>query len=59
VRFASVYRNFQDPEEFYHEFRELAERQTAREMRRQHYELPLDSAPGGEPAATDAADGTD
>jgi transcriptional repressor NrdR len=49
VRFASVYRNFQDPEEFYHEFRELAERQTERELRQQHYELPLEAgeAPGG------------
>ena len=41
-RFASVYRDFQDPEEFYHEFRELADRQKAHEMRRFQAELPLE-----------------
>ena len=45
VRFASVYRNFQDPEEFYHEFRDLADRQAQREMHRAHYELPLEPPP--------------
>ena len=54
VRFASVYRNFQDPEEFYHEFRDLADRQAQREMRRAHYELPLDPPAAEGPAATDA-----
>ncbi|HEY0016665.1 MAG TPA: transcriptional regulator NrdR [Longimicrobium sp.] len=55
VRFASVYRNFQDPEEFYHEFRDLADRQAQREMRHAHYELPLDPPAGAEgpPAGTD------
>ena len=57
VRFASVYRNFQDPEEFYQEFRDLADRQAAREMRRQHYELPLDAAADDGPP--DPADGTE
>lgn len=47
VRFASVYRDFQDPEEFYQEFRELADRQAEREMRRQHYELPLGESDEG------------
>ena len=56
VRFASVYRNFQDPEEFYAEFRELADRQAAREMRRQHYELPLDPDAPADGAAADATD---
>ena len=56
VRFASVYRNFQDPEEFYAEFRELADRQAAREMRRQHYELPLDPDAPADAAAADATD---
>ena len=46
VRFASVYRDFQDPEEFYQEFRELADRQKAREMRRFQAELPLEAAAG-------------
>jgi transcriptional repressor NrdR len=48
VRFASVYRNFQDPEEFYHEFRDLADRQAQREMHRAHYELPLEPPPAPE-----------
>ena len=56
VRFASVYRNFQDPEEFYAEFRELADRQAAREMRRQHYELPLDPDAPADAAAADPVD---
>ena len=48
VRFASVYRDFQDPEEFLHEFRDLAERQAERDLRQAHYELPLDPAPADE-----------
>ena len=56
VRFASVYRNFQDPEEFYQEFRELADRQAEREMSRQHYELPLES---GEPGGDDGHEGSE
>jgi transcriptional repressor NrdR len=45
VRFASVYRNFQDAEEFYQELRELAEREAQAEVRRFQAELPLQ---GGE-----------
>ena len=52
VRFASVYRDFQDPEEFYAEFRDLADRAAQREMRRFQAELPLDPDEGpGVPAA--------
>lgn len=40
VRFASVYRDFQDPEEFVHEFQELRDRQARREIRRHQPELP-------------------
>jgi transcriptional repressor NrdR len=45
VRFASVYRNFQDAEEFYDELRELAAREAQAEVRRFQAELPL---PGSE-----------
>lgn len=41
VRFASVYRNFQDLTEFYEELRELDERSAQRELRRYQEELPL------------------
>src|SRR5688572_5788363 len=41
VRFASVYRNFQDAEEFYQELKELAEREAQAEVRRFQAELPL------------------
>jgi transcriptional repressor NrdR len=41
VRFASVYRNFQDPEEFMAELQDLAERRTQTEVRRYQRELPL------------------
>ena len=41
VRFASVYRDFQDAEEFYQELRELAEREAQAEVRRFQAELPL------------------
>jgi transcriptional repressor NrdR len=44
VRFASVYRNFQDAEEFYDELRELAEREAQAEVRRFQAELPLAGA---------------
>jgi transcriptional repressor NrdR len=42
VRFASVYRNFQDPEEFLLEFRDLRDKQTRREYRKvqPEFELP-------------------
>jgi transcriptional repressor NrdR len=53
VRFASVYRNFQDPEEFMEELKELAERRVQVEVRRYQRELPL--APEGEEAAREAA----
>lgn len=41
VRFASVYRNFQDLTEFYEELRDLDERSAARELKRFQQELPL------------------
>jgi transcriptional repressor NrdR len=41
VRFASVYRNFQDLTEFYEELRHLDERQLQREIQRYQRELPL------------------
>jgi transcriptional repressor NrdR len=48
VRFASVYRNFQDPEEFLMEFRDLRDRQTQRELRRHQNELELGLPAGDE-----------
>jgi transcriptional repressor NrdR len=48
VRFASVYRNFQDPTEFYEELKDLAERSAQTEVRRYQRELPL---PGSSPQA--------
>ena len=59
VRFASVYRNFQDPEEFYQEFRDLADRQAAKEMRRQHYELPLEPGTDDDSPLPETADQTE
>jgi transcriptional repressor NrdR len=50
VRFASVYRNFQDLTEFYDELRELDERAVQRELKRYQRELPL-GANGDEAAA--------
>jgi transcriptional repressor NrdR len=50
VRFASVYRNFQDPAEFYEELKDLDERSARRELLRYQQELPL--GPDGEPVAT-------
>jgi transcriptional repressor NrdR len=56
VRFASVYRNFQDLTEFYEELKDLDARRVQVEMRRYQQELPLEagggrreggSAPGG------------
>jgi transcriptional repressor NrdR len=44
VRFASVYRDFQDPEEFLQEFRDLADRRAQVELRRFQRELPLAGA---------------
>jgi transcriptional repressor NrdR len=41
VRFASVYRNFQDLTEFFEELRDLDERSAQRELRRYQRELPL------------------
>ncbi|MEX2582166.1 MAG: transcriptional regulator NrdR [Gemmatimonadota bacterium] len=43
VRFASVYRNFQDLDEFYEELRDLDERSVQRELKRYQRELPLGS----------------
>jgi transcriptional repressor NrdR len=48
VRFASVYRNFQDLTEFYEEIKDLGERSAQWELRRYQRELPLE--PGAEPA---------
>ena len=52
VRFASVYRNFQDPEEFSRELRDLAARVAETEVRRFQRELPLQ--PDEETEAADA-----
>jgi transcriptional repressor NrdR len=41
VRFASVYRNFQDLTEFYEELRDLDQRTAQHELRRYQRELPL------------------
>src|SRR5690606_34995077 len=41
VRFASVYRNFQDLTEFYEELRHLDERTLQRELKKYQRELPL------------------
>ena len=49
VRFASVYRNFQDLTEFYEELRDLDERNVQRELERYQRELPLGA--NGEVAA--------
>jgi transcriptional repressor NrdR len=54
VRFASVYRNFQDLTEFYEEIRELDARQASVELRRYQRELPLPPF-----AEADAAEDTD
>jgi transcriptional repressor NrdR len=41
VRFASVYRNFQDLEEFYEELRDLSARRARAALNRAQAELPL------------------
>jgi len=41
VRFASVYRDFQDPDEFAEEVRDLSQRQAREAARRSQVELPL------------------
>jgi transcriptional repressor NrdR len=55
VRFASVYRNFQDLTEFYEELQELDARSARSELLRYQRELPLD--PNGEPAVPEAETG--
>lgn len=57
VRFASVYRNFQDLTEFYEEIRDLDARKLQTELRRYQQELPLEppSSPGPEPVAPPAS----
>jgi len=45
VRFASVYRNFQDLEEFYEELRDLSARKARAAMQRDQAELPLFGSP--------------
>jgi len=42
VRFASVYRDFQDPDEFAEEVRELGEQERRAAARREQGELPLE-----------------
>jgi transcriptional repressor NrdR len=58
VRFASVYRNFQDPAEFYEELRDLDERSAQRELLRYQRELPLEreeqTPSGGAPSSAAA-----
>lgn len=44
VRFASVYRNFQDLTEFYDEIKDLDARTAQQELRRYQQELPLEAA---------------
>jgi transcriptional repressor NrdR len=44
VRFASVYRNFQDLEEFYEELRDLRERRARAALNQAQAELPLDGS---------------
>ncbi len=44
VRFASVYRNFQDLEEFYEELRDLSARRMRAAQRKGQVELPLSDA---------------
>ena len=55
VRYASVYRNFQDVEDFADELRELQEIQARMEMRRFQRELPLDPDDEGDGAGPAAA----
>ena len=47
VRFASVYRNFQDLTEFYDEIKDLDARTAQQELRRYQQELPLEAAIDG------------
>ncbi len=53
VRFASVYRNFQDLTEFYDELKDLDARAVQSELRRYQQELPLESDPAEQEGATD------
>jgi transcriptional repressor NrdR len=55
VRYASVYRNFQDVDDFAEELRELKELQARMEMRRYQRELPLSTQDGGDDAAAPPA----
>lgn len=62
VRFASVYRNFQDLTEFFEELKDLDARAAEVELRRYQEELPLEVEVGSSPADTpvaDAAPGTE
>ena len=49
VRFASVYRNFQDLTEFYEELKDLDARQAQKELRRYQRELPFEAEGAAEP----------
>ncbi len=53
VRFASVYRNFQDLTEFYEEIRDLDERTVPAEVKRYQQELPLIAGDSRPPSSTD------
>jgi transcriptional repressor NrdR len=44
VRFASVYRNFQDLEEFYEELRDLSARRARAALNRDQAELPFQTS---------------
>jgi transcriptional repressor NrdR len=56
VRFASVYRNFQDLTEFYEEIRDLDQRSVFAELRRYQRELPLGAGDEAVPPAERPAD---
>ena len=55
VRFASVYRNFQDLTEFYDEIKDLDARTAHQELRRYQQELPLEAV-GFQPSGLSPAD---
>ena len=54
VRFASVYRNFQDLTEFYEELKDLDARTAESQLRRYQRELPLDDSAGAAGSDGDA-----
>ncbi len=54
VRFASVYRNFQDLTEFYEELKELDARSAQHELLRYQRELPLEPDASGTPVPAES-----